>query len=228
MRTLGLLLLTTVVAQAGCGAAAYDEDDPRSVGLPAAKDEQPLRPLVESEYRLPWSCGERYFITQGNAGDMCDRHDGDHVKTQAYAWDFALPRHTPVVASRGGVVTVAKNVVGPGQKCYDGCDSAFGTAEFAACCSECLLVSNRVNVRHDDGTVATYWHLDVATVQLGQVVRAGELLGYSGTSGCSTGPHLHFQVMDSCPAGYCQSQPILFVEGGAPGCGERVESRNCG
>lgn len=220
--TLGTLLAATT----GCEGRVLDPDGPESVGLPST-NEQIQRSTVDAEYRMPFICGQRYWITQGNHGDMCDRNDGNHVSTMDYAWDFALPRHSPVVASRAGKVTLAANAVREGETCFDGCNGEFGSDEFKNCCSACTLQSNRVNVTHEDGTVATYWHLDEATVAVGQQVRAGEMLGFSGTSGCSTGPHLHFQVMGNCTTGWCQSQPINFMEGGVPGCGERIESLNC-
>jgi murein DD-endopeptidase MepM/ murein hydrolase activator NlpD len=124
------------------------------------------------------------------------------------------------------VVTVATNTVQAGDECFDGCPVAFGSSEFTTCCKNCLLLSNRVNVTHDDGTVATYWHLDVATVHVGDRVKIGDQLGFSGTSGCSTGPHLHFEVMEHCPTGFCQSVPIQLAEAGAPACGQHVSSHN--
>src|SRR5262249_15843983 len=143
-----------------------------------------------------------------------------------YAWDFGIARHTPLLASRGGTVTLVKNVVGPGQNCYDGCTQPFGTPEFWQCCNTCLNISNHVNVQHADGTVATYWHMDQVTVSPGAKVNAGDMLGYSGTSGCSSGPHLHFQVMGNCPSSYCQSIAISFVNNQKPKCGDAVTSDN--
>jgi murein DD-endopeptidase MepM/ murein hydrolase activator NlpD len=81
-------------------------------------------------------------------------------------------------------------------------------------------------VRHEDGAISTYAHFDELAVHEGQTVRAGELLGYSGTSGCSTGPHLHFQVMAGCERGYCQSLPLTFDEAGIPVCGDKPMSQN--
>jgi len=177
----------------------------------------------DNAYHLPWKCGVTYPVTQGNNGDICGSNGGDHTGVQKYAWDFGLPRHTPVLASRGGIVTVAANVTGPGQSCYDGCTQPFGSSAFWSCCNGCINTSNHVNVQHADGTVATYWHLDAATVKVGDHVNAGDAVGYSGTSGCSSGPHLHFQVMGSCPTGYCQSISISFQEAGIPACGAQVK-----
>lgn len=53
---------------------------------------------------------------------------------------------------------------------------------------------NLVIVDHQDGWVSYYAHLTEITVNVGQQVRQGELLGGAGTTGYSTGPHLHFEL----------------------------------
>ncbi len=51
-----------------------------------------------------------------------------------------------------------------------------------------------VLVHHDGATLTMYAHLLTATVLSGQPVAAGALIGYEGSTGLSTGPHLHFEV----------------------------------
>jgi murein DD-endopeptidase MepM/ murein hydrolase activator NlpD len=51
-----------------------------------------------------------------------------------------------------------------------------------------------VIIRHDPATLTMYAHLLTATVVSGQSVVAGALIGYEGSTGLSTGPHLHFEV----------------------------------
>ena len=177
-------------------------------------------------YHYPWSCGASYECTQGNGGDICGGGTGDHTGVQQYAWDFGLPRHTVVRAARGGTVTLVANVTSAGHDCYDGCPQPFGSTAFEQCCNACINTSNHVNVEHPDGTVATYWHLDVATATEGATINAGDVIGYSGTSGCSSGPHLHFQVMGNCPTGYCQSVAIAFAGNEKPACGNVEKSDN--
>jgi murein DD-endopeptidase MepM/ murein hydrolase activator NlpD len=53
---------------------------------------------------------------------------------------------------------------------------------------------NLVIVEHDDGWRSYYAHLSESVVEVGQEVRQGELLGGAGSTGYSTGPHLHFEL----------------------------------
>lgn len=54
---------------------------------------------------------------------------------------------------------------------------------------------NRVVVRHGDGLETSYNHLSGQSVSVGDRVRAGQVVGHSGTTGLSTGCHLHFMVV---------------------------------
>lgn len=53
---------------------------------------------------------------------------------------------------------------------------------------------NFVVIRHYNGLETLYGHLNFSVLNKGQEVKAGELLGYGGNTGRSTGPHLHFEV----------------------------------
>lgn len=81
--------------------------------------------------------------------------------------DFAAPEGTPLVA------------VGPGTVESAAYDGAYG---------------NLVVLRLDDGTVLWYAHLSSFTVSPGERVEAGQQLGALGSTGNSTGPHLHLEV----------------------------------
>lgn len=58
---------------------------------------------------------------------------------------------------------------------------------------------NFVQIEHPDGIVSIYGHLKQGSVVVsaGQTVQAGDVIGVVGSSGCSTAPHLHFEVRDS-------------------------------
>jgi len=59
----------------------------------------------------------------------------------------------------------------------------------------CITNANIVCIRHADGSYAYYYHLmkNSITVRVGEFVPAGRIIGYVGSSGCSTDPHLHFE-----------------------------------
>lgn len=126
-------------------------------------------------YRLPFLEGQTYAITQAYGGRLTSHNNRENL----YAIDFAMPVGTAVVAARAGVVIDATLRHQEG-----GYDVRF------------LDKANTVAIVHDDGTVAEYAHLSpgVELVRVGQRVAAGELLGYSGNTGYSSGPHLHFIV----------------------------------
>jgi len=53
---------------------------------------------------------------------------------------------------------------------------------------------NVVYIDHGDGLVSSYSHLSSRAVDVGQVVSSGEVLGFVGSTGRVTGPHLHWEV----------------------------------
>ncbi len=140
-------------------------------------------------YLFPFAHGTRHRITQGHNGRF------SHFRENQYAIDFNLDQGTPVYAARDGVVVRVKEdsrVGGPSQAYADR--------------------ANLIMIAHDDGTFGNYVHLRYrgAEVEVGDEVAAGELIGYSGNTGISSGPHLHFDVRIPLPTGRMQSIPFLF------------------
>ncbi|MFF3938701.1 M23 family metallopeptidase [Streptomyces phaeofaciens] len=88
--------------------------------------------------------------------------------------DFAVPIGTPVRA------------VGAGRVVRVSCGGSFGIG---------------IVLRHDDGYYTQYAHLAAVTVDQGDSVTSGQWIGQSGTSGNSTGPHLHFEARVTPEAG---------------------------
>lgn len=82
--------------------------------------------------------------------------------------DMACPQGTPIYATRAGKVTTASYQAG-GAGYY-------------------------VSINHGDGFSSIYMHMTNYVVSSGQSVAAGQLIGYVGSTGVSTGPHLHFGV----------------------------------
>lgn len=72
-----------------------------------------------------------------------------------------------------------------------------GDGNFDRNCAANNIPANYIIVEHSDGSRALYWHMkknSVTTKAIGQPVVAGEYLGVVGSSGSSSGPHLHFEV----------------------------------
>lgn len=97
------------------------------------------------------------------------------VKSSPYGWrwerphggvDFAINIGEPIYAVFDGVVRVAQVNGGYG---------------------------NMILIRHYNNLETLYGHLSKIKVKVGQVVKAGDIIGYSGNTGFSTGPHLHFE-----------------------------------
>ena len=67
-----------------------------------------------------------------------------------------------------------------------------------------------VSIKHPDGRETRYAHLAEELVRVGDAVGAGQVLGRSGSSGRSTGPHVHFEVLvDGRPVDPVTSPKVL-------------------
>ena len=82
--------------------------------------------------------------------------------------DMACAQGTPIYATRAGKVTVASYQAGG--------------------------AGNYVSINHLDGFASIYMHMTHYVVSAGQSVSQGQLIGYVGSTGISTGPHLHFGI----------------------------------
>lgn len=148
-------------------------------------------PDLDYVYTLPYAGGQAFAVSQGPGGQVS--HTGDSY----HAVDFDMPEGTPFCAARGGVVVDLED-----NYRYVGKNPNVG--------------GNYVFIRHDDGTVGEYFHLKFrgVAVEIGQRVEAGELLGYTGNTGYSGGPHLHFMVFKARNGHSRESIPLRFkVEG---------------
>jgi murein DD-endopeptidase MepM/ murein hydrolase activator NlpD len=133
------------------------------------------RPRAGYIYALPFLPGTAYRLDQGFGG-VHSHHD---VQSR-YALDLSVADGTPVLVARSGVVMQVEQAFrghGADPERYGG-------------------RANFVRIVHDDGSMALYAHLSAGSVLVrpGDRVGQGQLLGKSGNTGLSTGPHLHFSV----------------------------------
>jgi murein DD-endopeptidase MepM/ murein hydrolase activator NlpD len=163
-------------------------------------------------FYLPLECGKTSKIAQGNNGSF------SHQGKSLYAYDFSLALNTPMTAMADGVVAYLYDKTGPGDPCYNGGDSS------------CFPYANYVVLKHGDGSLSTYKHLNKVNVSLKQLVKRGTVIGLSGSTGYSTGPHAHVMRMEDCGQYSCQSIPLKFQDVGGdqvPDQGQSVTSGNC-
>ncbi len=91
------------------------------------------------------------------------------VKRMHNGCDFAAPKGTPIYATGDGkVVTVRTNFSGYGKE---------------------------VEIDHGYGFITKYAHMDDFNVKRGQTIRRGECIGFVGSTGSSTAPHLHYEII---------------------------------
>ncbi len=140
-------------------------------------------------YRLPYGERVSFPVIQGYGAKL------SHRGAEQFTLDFGMPVGTPVHAARDGVVVLFEDS-------HDG----------GCLREECSRLANFVVVLHGDGTTGEYFHLERGSVQvaLGERVERGQLLAFSGNTGYSSAPHLHFGVYRTLADGHTQSVAVRF------------------
>ena len=111
-----------------------------------------------------WPLPGRYYISSVFGGRYSPINGNWESHTGA---DIPAPGGTPIQSAKAGVVTTAKYNVSYGNYCI---------------------------VSHGNGYATLYAHMSSLAVSAGQTVSAGQVLGYVGSTGDSTGNHLHFEL----------------------------------
>lgn len=147
---------------------------------------------ADSPYVLSYPVGESYLVSQ-----TCCNPRGGH--RNRIAVDFKMALGAAITASRGGeVVAVVEGFV----------DGDLGRGH-----------NNRVLIRHSDGSVAWYAHLqqNSVVVEVGETVETGQPIARCGNTG-NTGnlPHLHFEVFRRRAFDYSDAIPISFRNAAGP------------
>ena len=130
---------------------------------------------IESRYsewdrminHIPSICPVQVTIRKGDGLMFREVHPVLGVSKYHDGLDFRAPIGTEVYATGDGQIVIAGNYSGYG-KC--------------------------VEIDHDYGFKTIYGHLNEILVTNGQNVKRGDMIGYSGNTGISTGPHLHYEI----------------------------------
>ena len=144
-------------------------------------------------YSLPYASGESYRVIQGFGSRF------SHTGLEEFAIDLDMAVGTPVHAARAGIVARVEESNSRG--CWE---------------NGCGKYANYVVILHGDGTTGEYYHLekDGAVVEVGDTVEQGQQIAYSGNTGHTTKPHLHFAVYRATDGGNTQSIPVRFKGAG--------------
>ena len=118
-----------------------------------------------------YNCGQRSY----------DGHNGIDYSLWPFWWKMMEEDQVEVIASAPGMIILKQD------------------GNFDMNCS-CTGQWNAVYVQHQDGSIAWYGHLKTGSLtdkDQGAMVAEGEYLGLVGSSGCSSNPHLHFELRNS-------------------------------
>jgi murein DD-endopeptidase MepM/ murein hydrolase activator NlpD len=140
-------------------------------------------------YLFPFEEGKEIKIVQGYNSRYT------HTGWTKYSLDFGMNIGSPIYASRGGTVVAVKDNSNKGGPYY-----------------RYRNYANFILIYHDDGTFSEYMHLELSgsVVKVGDRVKAGDVIGYSGNTGMTTGPHLHFMVLKPGYLSY-MTFPVKFL-----------------
>lgn len=133
-----------------------------------------VKPDNSPVYTLPYATGSKFLLIQAYNSKMSHKNE--------ISLDFKMKKGSKICAARAGIVTAIKE------------DSDAGGLK-----DDYLSQGNHIIIKHDDGGEAMYWHLkkDGVLVNVGDTVKQGQHIGYSGNTGYTAFPHLHFQVYDA-------------------------------
>lgn len=151
------------------------------------------KPDPDAIYALPYPKGETHLVSQGYNGRF------SHTGMWRYSIDWSMPVGSSVCAARAGKIVAIK---------MDSDEGGVDRAQYES-------KANYIEILHADGTLGSYMHLQKngALVVVGQEVQSGQFIGYSGNTGFSSRPHLHFHVGVPVDGTTFQSLPVQFYTG---------------
>mgnify|MGYP000478346638 CR=1 FL=1 len=120
-------------------------------------------------------------------GSLEDTHSGI---------DISCPLGTAIRAAKSGTISSYCNQYGNEEKIWSSDMSSYG---------------NYVAIQHDDGTYSLYAHMSNYSMITSGHVNQGDIIGYSGNSGASGGPHTHFQARSSWNGWWSEASGLINV-----------------
>lgn len=150
----------------------------------------PVFPPLRFDWPMPGSDAEEWVINNyvdlDPGSGILDYRGGAKSYNGHRGIDIDVPNFRAMDGDFPILAAAAGEVIGLDDAHEDRHTSCFGDWNF-------------VKVRHWNGVTSTYGHLkqNSIVVSMGQMVAAGDVLGVVGSSGCSTAPHLHFEVRDA-------------------------------
>jgi murein DD-endopeptidase MepM/ murein hydrolase activator NlpD len=138
-------------------------------GLRAVRETKKVRALFKLRSDRQWSGSFVHPLVNAPAGGRFGsrRVINQQPRNAHTGADYGAPKGEHVRATNSGTVVLAE---------------------------EHFFAGNSIFIDHGDGLVTMYFHLDKILVEKGQTIKKGEIIGHVGSTGRSSGPHLHFGV----------------------------------
>ncbi len=171
----------------------------------------------DAEHHHRWVVSSEYALDLATLGPELRSHTGDGTRLAQYR-TFGLP----IRAAADGVVVAVRNDVIDNEGMLRRPDESYESyEERVAEGQQAILLSgsgfeaaagNYVLIEHAGGEHSLYAHMrrGSARVRVGQRVSTGDQVGEAGSSGNSTEPHLHFQVIDGPDLNRARGLPVVF------------------
>jgi len=175
---------------------ADDDDDtapPLLLNMPLAEPDRFSKPVMGVDHDPEDHEGAYQVVCSDYLGrpfpHCYDGHDGSDFLLEG-GFDAMEADSATIIAAAPGIVVRIED----GH--YDHCHGDINT--FDVSCDGHEMIANSVTLEHDGGWQTLYWHMmtDTVTVEEGDEVALGDVLGIVGSSGRSSQPHLHFELQE--------------------------------
>ncbi|HQF57544.1 MAG TPA: M23 family metallopeptidase, partial [Candidatus Magasanikbacteria bacterium] len=149
---------------------------------------------ISLDLKIPFPKNESWLVTQGYDGDGWGSGKPTHNSSSKdrFALDFSLPGESDynkqVLAVANGIVSIKESKV---------IDKITGDIKYTG-------YGKYIDIDHGNGIISRYAHLLSFSVEDGEMVKQGQLIGYLDSTGYSSGSHLHFAMYQKDAKGNLQ------------------------